>query len=40
MDRIINVKLISSPINWAIVFLMIALAGSLLALIIPDSDND
>lgn len=40
MDRIINFQLIRSPINWVIVFLMCALAGSLLCVIVPDDNSN
>lgn len=40
MERFINIELVRSPVNWAIVFLMLALAAVFLGLIVPPSTNE
>jgi hypothetical protein len=39
MERFLNFNLMRSPVNWAIVFLMVTLAGSLLVMIVPEDNQ-
>ena len=40
LEKFINLNLLKSPVNWVIVFLMVALATSLIVLLIPASPNE
>lgn len=39
MDRVININLISNPLNWVSVVLIVAIAGYALALLFPTAED-
>jgi len=40
LEKVINWNLISNPVNWVIVILMISIAGLAIAAIFPDLYNE